>query len=349
MSRLIIPVVTLGSQTLSTPSPLVLDTGSAGMVISAQDVFPADMVSINGFVFPPGQNSLTFHGITVTNVQAIKIYGNGSSNYYGNIGYATVKFGGHGELTTNFMPVLFSYKALGSNGQLLKTPEHGILGIYSDANAARAPGAQPSDSLSLCSLRSINANGCDLESVLRYLNYGAGVNAGFSLGNATLDPNCLITATMTGCTLQSTLTVGLSAADEQAYSSMPLTCPPSDGPAVANSGVTACEAKIPGFTISDSGSGESFAAKVVFDSGTPNMVFSVPPKATFPQSLTRGSTETLTLAASPFTYSYQVGKGLPFVTTVTDSAQLNRTIIGIGFFTERRMYIDFSSNREGWK
>ncbi|MDR5835189.1 hypothetical protein [Caballeronia sp. LZ034LL] len=347
-SRLIIPVVALGSETLPTPSPLILDTGSAGMAINAQDVFPADMVSTNGFVFPPGQSMLTYHGIIVTNVQAKKVYGDGSHAEYGNIGFATVRFGGQGELTTNLMPVLFSYKMVDSNGQLLQQPEHGIFGINSAAGAVLAAGAKSSGSLNICSPQSITANGCDFVSVLRYLNYAPGVNAGFSLGNTTLDPNCLITASMTGCTLQSALTVGLSAADEQAYSSTPLTCP-DPGFTGSDHGVTACDPDIFGGTISDSGSGESFAAEIILDSGTPTMKLSVPPTATFPQSLAGGSTETFTLPGSPLTFSYQANVDLPSITAFGDYAKLPRTIIGIGFFTDHQMFIDLSSNQEGWK
>ncbi|MDR5835188.1 hypothetical protein [Caballeronia sp. LZ034LL] len=349
VSRLIIPVVALGSETLPTPSPLVLDTGSAGMTINAQDVFPADMVSTNGFVFPPGQNTLTYHGITVTNVQAKKVYGDGSHAEYGNIGFATVKFGGQGELTTSLMPVLFSYKMLNRNGQLLQPPEHGIFGINSGANAVSASGTLSGD-LNICSPQTISASGCHVVSVLRYLNYAPGVNAGFSLGNATLDPNCFVTPTMTGCTLQSTLTVGLSAADEQTYASTPLTCPPSKGPTGSDHGVMACDPDIFGGTISDSDSGESFSVtELLLDSGTPTMNLSVPPTATFPQSLAAGSTETFTLPGSPLTFSYQANEDLPSLTIFTDYAKLQRTVIGIGFFIDHRMFIDLGSNRDGWK
>lgn len=319
------------------------------MVINAQDVFPADIVSTNGFVFPPGQDMLTYHGITVTKMQVSKSFGGGGHTDYGNIGYATVKFGGHGELTTNLMPILFSYKTLDGNGQPLALAWHGTFGVHAGEYSGSTTGVPSSGSLNICSLQSINANGCDTVSALRYLNYSAGINAGFSLGNATLDPNCLITATMTGCTLQSALTVGLSSADEQAYASTPLTCPASEGPTGSDQGVTACDANIAGVTISDSDSGERFMTEVLFDSGTPNMQFSVPPTATFPQSLAAGSTETLTLASSPFTYSYQADSNLPYITFFPSYETSKRTIIGIGFFTDHRMFIDFSSNREGWK
>ncbi|MDR5821304.1 hypothetical protein [Caballeronia sp. LZ043] len=275
-SRLIIPVIALGSETLPAPSPLVLDTGSAGMIIDAQDVFPVTMVSTDGFVFPPGQNTLTYHGITVTNVQVSKIFGGGAHTDYGNIGFATVRFGGHGELTTNLMPVLFSYRTLDSNGRPLHLAWHGTFGIDPAASAVLAPGAAPSGSLNICSLQSINANGCDFVSVLRYLNDAAGVNAGFSLGNAALDPKCAITATMTGCSFQPALTVGLSETDEQAYASIPLICPPPRRMTGSDHGVTACVPNVAGFTISDSDSGASFKTKVLFDSGTPIMRFSVP-------------------------------------------------------------------------
>ncbi len=55
---------------------------------------PASMVSATGFVFPAGQTSLTYNGITVTNQQATRLYG--SDNLHtqmGNLGFAPLTFG----------------------------------------------------------------------------------------------------------------------------------------------------------------------------------------------------------------------------------------------------------------
>jgi hypothetical protein len=55
--------------------PLGFDTGSVGVTLYAQSVFPASMVSASGFVFPAGQSSISYNGITVTSLQGTRSYG----------------------------------------------------------------------------------------------------------------------------------------------------------------------------------------------------------------------------------------------------------------------------------
>jgi hypothetical protein len=90
---------------------LGFDTGSAGVTLYAQSIFPASMVSESGFVFPTGETSITYNGITVTNVQGTRDYGNNNALVeYGNLGFATVTFGdSDGQVMTQVMPVFFFY------------------------------------------------------------------------------------------------------------------------------------------------------------------------------------------------------------------------------------------------
>lgn len=52
--------------------PLGFDTGSAGVTLYAQSIFAASMVTTSGFIFPAGQTSMTYNGITVTNLQGTR-------------------------------------------------------------------------------------------------------------------------------------------------------------------------------------------------------------------------------------------------------------------------------------
>lgn len=61
-----IPVAMVGNNNVNINA--ILDTGSAGVVLNALSIFPSSIVTSNGFNFPPGQNSITYNGITVTNV-----------------------------------------------------------------------------------------------------------------------------------------------------------------------------------------------------------------------------------------------------------------------------------------
>jgi hypothetical protein len=91
--------------------PLGFDSGSAGVTLYAQSIFPASMVADSGFVFPAGQTSITYNGITVTNVQGTRSYGTLNQTVeHGNLGFATLTFGdAAGQVTTQTMPVFLFY------------------------------------------------------------------------------------------------------------------------------------------------------------------------------------------------------------------------------------------------
>jgi hypothetical protein len=117
--------------------PLVFDTGSAGITLNALSIFPSSMVTSSGFVFPSGETSITYQGITVTNQQGTHSYGGSSSStgttYTGNLGYATVTFGdGQGTLTTQVMPVFLYYGVTAASGEAVsEAPQQGIFGVRS--------------------------------------------------------------------------------------------------------------------------------------------------------------------------------------------------------------------------
>jgi hypothetical protein len=45
--------------------PLAFDTGSSGITLNALNVFPPSMVTETGFIFPAGEASISYNGITV--------------------------------------------------------------------------------------------------------------------------------------------------------------------------------------------------------------------------------------------------------------------------------------------
>ena len=106
---LTVMVTSVGSAAVN--MPLAFDTGSAGVTLYAESIFPASMVTSSGFIFPVGQTSITFDGITVTNLQSTRSYGTLNKTVeHGNLGFAPLTFGdAHGTLTTQLMPVLLFY------------------------------------------------------------------------------------------------------------------------------------------------------------------------------------------------------------------------------------------------
>jgi hypothetical protein len=84
--RLYVMVTAVGSQSVS--MPLAFDTGSAGITPYAPAMsFPSSMFNAGGFIFPTGQTSITYNGITVTNKHGTRSYGGaGGKTETGNAG-----------------------------------------------------------------------------------------------------------------------------------------------------------------------------------------------------------------------------------------------------------------------
>jgi hypothetical protein len=131
-NRLFIRVTAVGTTAVS--MPLAFDTGSAGITLYAPDIFPSSMVSSSGFTFAPGQTSISFNGITVTNQAGTRKYGSATTGktQTGNIGFAQVTFGdSDGELVTGVMPVFLYYLITeNSTGQPVPPPpQRGWFGV----------------------------------------------------------------------------------------------------------------------------------------------------------------------------------------------------------------------------
>jgi len=86
---------------------------------------------------------------------------------------------------------------------------------------------------------------------------------------------------------------------------------------------------------------------VLFDSGTPNMIFYNPPTNPFPTKVP-SKTSVLVALPSGFTYSYTVTADGDTSTIVDPNANNDQTHIGIAYFTTNSFFIDFTSNTEGW-
>ncbi len=68
--RFFVMVTTVGEATVHLP--LAFDTGSSGITLNAPSFLPESMVTQNGLVFPPGQTSISYLGITITNQQGTR-------------------------------------------------------------------------------------------------------------------------------------------------------------------------------------------------------------------------------------------------------------------------------------
>ena len=326
--------------------PMLFDTGSAGITINALSIFPSSMVTSSGFVFSPGETSITYQGITVTDQQGTHGYGGGSTatTYTGNIGYATVTFGdGQGALTTQVMPMFLYYEvtATASGEVVSEAPQQGIFGVRSvESNPIAIEGTtKPAGGYPACAQGTTGT--CWLDSVFKHLTFADGIDAGFLLTPATLQ-TCDI-AMSSSCTGAGILTVGLTAPLEDGFSQQSMTCPPAgfDGPATIGS-YPVCQAAIAGTTITSS-SGSSLTRAVVWDTGTSGVAVTVPEGATF--TSTAGQPIDFTL---PNGFVYTLAPGGPGSVYLLNDSNAD-SIVGIPYFTTNSFFTDFTLSTEGWK
>jgi hypothetical protein len=350
-NRLFIMVTAVG--TIAVNMPLAFDTGSAGVTLYAPDIFPSSMVSSSGFVFPPGQTSISYNGITVTNQVGIRKYGSTATgrSQTGNIGFATVAFGDSGgTLVTDVMPVFLYYLiTVNSTGETVPPPagQRGWFGVNGGAGLiAVAESVEPASGYPECALDS--SESCYVAGIFKYLHYAAGVNAGFALSPSVLQ-SCEITVAGS-CTAAHSLTVGLDDSVETSFSTVKLVCPPMGylGPETIN-GYAVCQAGIADSTVTVSGSESGIVAgMVLFDSGTPSMVLNVPAGTAFPAAVPAG-TSVVVGTPSGFTYSYTAGSGSQATTTTVQPDSTAESVIGVGYFTTNSFFVDFTSGTAAWK
>jgi hypothetical protein len=329
--------------------PLAFDTGSAGVTLDAGSIFPPNMVSSSGFVFPAGQTTLTYNGITVTKLQGTRSYGTVNKTVeYGNLGFASLTIGdGAGQVTTQMMPVFLFYSVVTTQGTAYAPPRwEGWFGVASTSGSIEVAGAvQPAGGFAACDAQSTTT--CYVVSGLKYLDYASGVDAGFALAPAPIE-TCDIT-TAGSCSGQPVLTVGLNAAVESGFSTTALICPPTGyvGPADI-AGYPVCQKNIPGVNVKTIGLefAFQFTGDAFFDTGTPFFYFSTPPNEVFLSQVSPGTSISIT-TPSGFAYSYVDGS-TPAGTEV-DLGGDGNSIIGLQYFTTNSYLLNFSQSTTGWR
>jgi hypothetical protein len=352
--RFFLLVTAVGGQSVS--MPLAFDTGSAGITLYAPDIFPPDLVSAAGFVFPQGQHTLSYNGITVTDQQAVRKYGSQEFGHdeTGNLGFAQVTFGdANGSLQTQTMPVFLTYLITDNQTGASVPPavQRGWFGVNDAPNFIAVTAAATLTEYPECTTTSQGS--CYVVSALKYLQYPAGLNAGFMLAKASLQ-DCSI-AVANDCQPAPILTIGLTKDMEASFASIKLVCPPTANPypgPASIEGYPVCQMLIPNIPVTVSGqSTGSFTGNALFDTGTPYMVFGGP-GGSFPAAIAPGSMVAIDVTPG-FDYQYTAGTVFtgsnagPYSTLVNTS--VNETVVGIDYFTTNSFFIDFTAGTEGWK
>jgi hypothetical protein len=344
-ARLTLIVTSVGTAAVS--MPVIFDTGSAGITLYAPDIFPATMVGASGFQFPAGQTQMTWQGIIVTSQAGTRTYGipSNSRTQNGNIGFATVTFGDStGQVVTQTMPVFLYYSVtdVQTGANIPVAAQRGIFGVATTAGTIVIPDStEPPDGYPACAETTTGT--CHVVSPLKYITYGAGVDAGLLLSPATID-TCDI-STAGSCPPQPVLTLGLNAALEADFTPYPLVCPPVTYIGAASiAGYPVCDKTVAGTLVSADGVVVSGTA--LFDSGTPEMIIPTPVGSAFPDPVAAGTSVNVMLP-NGYAYDYQVDGNYDAVLVEPDTTAV--TVIGIGYFTTNALFIDYTSSTEGWK
>ena len=342
-ARVFLPVGMVGSQSVTINA--ILDTGSAGVDLDAFDVFPSSMVTANGFVFPSGQTSMTYNGITVTNVTAYRQYGSQTSNPtrdVGNLGFAQVTLGGGAQVTTAVVPILFVFQQVVNGASQTPNNFTNLIGVNASMAGLTVAGSPAASTLAPRTPTSTAT--CGVASPFRFLTYQDGAREGFELTQVTLH-QCTI-STAGSCTLENALVLGLNTAVSSAFKTTPLSsCGPVTIPNANSSSEQICSQVIPNVQIASGGS--SFTGPAIFDSGEPQILFEVPTGGSFPSSVAQGSTVTVTTPAG-FSYDLEAGAGYANINVDQNAGASSFSNLGIDYFTLHSLLVDYSQQIEGF-
>jgi hypothetical protein len=340
-------VTSVGATTVN--MALGFDTGSAGVTLYAQSIFPPSMVSASGFVFPTGQSTITYNGITVTNLQGTRSYGTLNQTVeHGNLAFAELTFGdASGTVTTQVMPIFLFYAIDDTTGTGYAPTSfwQGWFGVAStDGTIDVAGSTTPAAGFAGCATDSTVT--CYVVSAMKYIDYGSQVNGGFLLSPAALQ-DC-DSDTAGSCQPQPMLTVGVDASVESGFSTTPLVCPPNGyaGPA-SIAGYPVCQKSIEVSVAASGGSAGSFSGYAVFDTGTSYFYLSTPSNTVLAAGIDPGSTVTIT-TPSGFNYAYTADATATTNTNI-DLGGDSDSIIGIQYFTTNFYLLDFTAGIVGWK
>lgn len=327
----------------------LIDTGSAGVVLNAFQVFPPSILSRDGFHFPPGSRRISYNGIIITDVVIEKKYGGHGDKAHsskGNLGFAQITFGKDGQVVTGLVPVLFAYAAGNDKGYHPFAPTNStanIIGINADVNALKDPeddganGNKAPRTAVVCDERVVTD--CGLSSPFRKLAFATGIGQGFLLNRVSMS-DCPLSQ-LEHCPLDRLLTVGLTDNMSSGFARVYARC---RGGIIGNRGpLNVCSQIIGNATIS--ADGYQYHSSVMFDSGNPKTIINVPRGASFDATLADNAI--LRFAIGPDTvYSSRVGD------IGTDRIVINqdmniRTCVGIAFFERHAMFMNYDNGMIG--
>jgi hypothetical protein len=315
---MVIPISQVGTQTIPNGGyPLVFDTGSGGMVLDAQGILPASMITANGFNFTT--DSIVVNGVTITNQTTMLEYGaddNTLTKVYGNLAYAPVTIGDqNGSIVVKRLPFFIYYKATDSNGNAIGAHDFDTFGVsYEYINF-------PDNEF--------------VTSPFSYFDPGNGLTRGFklaALGTSNFSNNFNYAPGV--------LTLGLTSDDLSS----------SSGFVMNTMRYQAGDGYDPLISTSITYNNKTFSTDVLFDTGTSGYSYLEDPNG--PNNTTQlAQNSNVSLATnSGFSYSYITGAvdNLTYVENPNASGA-EFTDMSIEFFLTNEYLLDFTDHKLGLK
>ncbi|URX63728.1 hypothetical protein KR767_06650 [Luteibacter anthropi] len=327
----------------------LLDTGSAGAVLNAFQVFPESILTKDGFRFPSGSHRIEYNGIIVTDAVVKKMYGGKGDNaksMVGNLGFAQISFGKDDRIVTGMVPVLFAFaKEKGTSIAALQANDSSsnIIGINPDENALRnldydASGQKASPIHATCDDH-LTTN-CGLISPLRKLTFAPAVDQGFALSRVPMS-NCS-TSSIGRCPGSGTLTIGLDQESMRGFVTAPMEC---RGISDEQGTLNLCNPVLRDITISSAGN--SFNGRALFDTGSPRFIINVSEGSTM--NAYSSSDDSLSVSIdNQVIYHNSLSKiGTQKIIVNLDSK--NYSNVGVAFFEEHAFFTNYDRKTIGFR
>lgn len=315
--QLQINVSKIGTQTVS--YGLVFDTGSGGMVIDAQGILPASIVTSSGFNFTG--DSTVVNGITVTSQKQIVQYGDSDSSstkVYGNLAYASVTIGDiNGNIVIKRLPFFIYYKAVDAKGTQQQAHDFDVLGVLDEYDVTFA-------------------NNAYITSPFAYFDPGTGLTKGFkiaALGTSNFSSNGY------GTFVPGILTLGLTSSDLSS----------SSGFVMNQLSFYQGAGYLPYLPTTVTYGSKTSTTYALFDSGTDPYNF-IEDKTVSRTTLLPTNTVITAATSSGFTYSYTItSTESPTYLENPGTGGSNFAIFGMQYFLNNEYMMDYTNHKLGLK
>ncbi|MFI5139771.1 MAG: hypothetical protein ACHQIM_18255, partial [Sphingobacteriales bacterium] len=313
---LVIAISNIGTQPVN--YGLVFDTGSGGMVIDANGVVPASMITSTGFNFTG--DSTVVNGITITSQTQIVEYGNDAASIdkvYGNLAYASVTVGDrNGNIVIKRLPFFLYYKAIDAKGVQYAAHDFDVFGVNEEYDV-------------------VFPNNAYITSPFRYFDPGNGLTKGFKMAQLNAANFSYL-----GTYVPGAITLGLTASDLSS----------SSGFSMTQLNFYAGTGYPPIVPATVNYSSKPFSTEMLFDTGTDPFSYIEDPN--FTGSITQLPAGTAITVGTTFGFSYNYTTStVDNLTDVENPTTSGGTlsILGLEFFLNNEFMLDFANHKLGLK